>query len=133
MFQRPKLPYVPAGAAEKAAAVAHRIHGAGEHPWPLTYGLTPATRLGVCVGCPVNAPSTPVVTEKNWADLIFMIGEICQSLATRRSIRFENFGVCVTSDKLKICRWSPVWQLLRYCLRLPGMLAALPVPTLGSQ
>ena len=51
-----------------------------------------------------RALSTPVVTVKNCADLALTIAETCQSLATMRSARLENRGICATVERLKICR-----------------------------
>ena len=49
-----------------------------------------------------------------------MIGEICQPLASNRTVELENLGVSYTADTLKSWRRSPSAQLERSRPRSPG-------------
>src|SRR5712691_5855945 len=72
------------------------------------------------MGAVVSATSVPLVTLKNWADLIPTMGATCQWLARIRSARLENFGVVATKLRFNSCRKSELKQFPRYLLRFPG-------------
>jgi len=50
---------------------------------------------------------------KNVADLMYTMGAICQSPASRRVHVLENFGMVATALRLSDCRRSDPRQLLR--------------------